>query len=352
MAHKIDETKGKSAFVSYQEPAWHGLGEVMQGAVSVKDALEKGGLDFDVVKLPNIHMLPNEETIISEDSFFTFRTDANKILGSRLGKDYTVLQNIEALDVVDAILQSGTASIATAGAIDEGRRVFITLKINDSITINGNDKIEQYVLIANSHDGSLAVTALPTNVRVVCHNTLSMALGQAKGKNGKGVKIRHTTNADARLKEAATILGLIRNNAEINSQNYQKMADTVISKAMFMQYVSDLFLDEKEVSAMRGGMKADDAISSRKQNIITDVLNFGNNGIGQAMTMKGNDMTMWSAYNAVTGYATGKKYASADARINSLLFGTSAELIDRATTLALAPLRTPDSKVVANLNFN
>ncbi len=192
MAHKIDNSKGFSAFVSFQAPAWHGLGEVFTEQISTLDALKRGGLDYQVLKLPNIHYLPNGEELISEDSFFTVRTDVNKVLGSRLGKDYEVLQNIEALNVVDEILQSGSATIETAGAINEGRKAFICLKVNKDIIVGDSDTVNQYVLIATSHDGSMSITATPTNVRVVCNNTLTAALQGAKG----AIKIRSGTHQE------------------------------------------------------------------------------------------------------------------------------------------------------------
>lgn len=349
MAHKIDNSKGFNAFISFAQPAWHGLGQILTDAISTEDALNKGGLDYPVIKLPNIHLLPDGREIISEDSFFTVRTDVNKVLGSRLGKDYEVLQNIEALNVVDEILQAGTATIETAGAIDEGRRAFICLKVNNNIVIGSNDEVKQYILIANSHDGSLAITAMPTNVRVVCNNTLSAAL------RGKGaIKIRHTGNAKDRLSEAAKILGLIKDNTGINTDVYNKMAQTVISKEMMFDYFGSVFMTDVEIAALQAGKITGDVLSTRKQNIIAEVLNFANVGQGQAMAMKGNEHTLWSAYNAVTGYATRKKYSSADDRANSMLFGSTGELIQKAGILAANPakIQTVKQTKFTGLNLN
>lgn len=239
MAHKIDNSKGFNAFVSFQKPAWHGLGEIFTEKLTTQQALEKGGLDYTVLKLPNVHYLPNGQELISEDSFFTVRTDVNKVLGSRLGKDYAVLQNIEALNVVDEILQSGRATIETAGAIDEGRKAFICLKVDQPIIISPDDVVNQYVIIATSHDGSMSITASPTNVRVVCNNTLTAALKGAVG----AIKIRHTANASGRLHEAAKVLKLIANNTQANEDNYNAMKSAIISKEqMFRSNVSTSFL--------------------------------------------------------------------------------------------------------------
>jgi len=345
MAHLIDNSKGFNAFVSFAAPAWHGLGTVLNNPINTGDALRQGGLDYNVLKLPNIHFLPNGEELISEDSFFTVRTDVNKVLGSRLGKDYLVMQNIAALDFVDEILQSGTATIETAGAIDEGRKVFICLKIKNSITVGSNDVVNQYVLIANSHDGSLALTVMPTNIRVVCNNTLTAAL---KGSQGK-IKIRHTTNAAERLQEAGKVLKLIANNTAANEDNYNAMQLQVISKEEMFNYFGNVFCTPAEIKEMQEGKRAKEVLSSRKQNTLAEVLKFATTGQGQSIAMKGNDFTMWAAYNAVTGYVTRKKYTSANDRANSMLFGTAAETIEAAGTLALAPAKI---QPLSRTNFN
>ena len=333
MAHMIDNSKGYNAFVAYAAPAWHGLGTVLNNPLSTADALNQGGLDYTVLKLPNIHTLPDLTEIISEDSFFTCRTDVNKVLGSRLGKDYSVMQNIEALNIVDEILQSGTATIETAGAIDEGRKVFICLKINQAITVGGNDTVNQYVLIANSHDGSLAITAMETNVRVVCNNTLSAALNGAKDK----IKIRHTTNANYRLNEAAKVLKLITDNTAANEDNYNTMLQTVISKEQMFSYFGNVFCTQEGIKELQRGNKA--ILSTRKVNILDEVRRFAERGQGQSIAMKGNDFTMWAAYNAVTGYVTRKKYSSASDRANSMLFGAAQETIQAAGVLAMEPAK-------------
>lgn len=352
MSHNLDFSKGNAAFVSFAAPAWHGLGTVLNNPLTTIDALNQGGLNYNVIKLPNVHMIPNGDEfteLISEDSFFTLRTDVNKVLGSRLGKDYSVMQNIEALNLVDEILQSGTASIETAGAIDEGKKVFICLKVAKDIIVGSSDTVKQYVLIANSHDGSLAITAMPTNVRVVCNNTLSAALGE---KSKDKIKIRHTTNAAARLSEAMRVIKLMSSNTTENENNYNIMANTVISKEQMFNYFGNVFCTNEEIKELQKGNK--NVISTRKANILNEVLNFANRGIGQSTAMKGSDFTMWSAYNAVTGYVTRKKYNSASDRANSMLFGSSAETIESAGTLALNPAKIQSlSKInFTDLNLN
>lgn len=331
MSHKIDQSKGFSAFVSFAAPAWHNLGTVFQNAITTEDALKQGGLDFPVIKLPNIHLLPDGRELISEDSFFTIRTDVNKILGSRLGKDYEVMQNAEALNIVDEILQKGTATIETAGAIDNGRKVFICLKVAKDIVVGTDDKVNQYVLIATSHDGSLSITAMPTNIRVVCNNTLTAALGKSQDK----IKIRHTSRASDRLADAMRVMKLMSDNTSKNEDYYNTMKSTRITREQMLDYFGNVFCTPVEIKELQSGKQAKEVLSSRKINILSDVLDFAQRGQGQSLTMLGSEFTLWSAYNAVTGYVTRKKYSTADDRANSMLFGSAAETIHEAGVLAM-----------------
>jgi phage/plasmid-like protein (TIGR03299 family) len=243
------------------------------------------------------------------------------------------MQNNEALNVVDEILQAGKAAIETAGAIDEGRKVFVCLKVAEDITVGTSDTVKQFVLIATSHDGSMSITAMPTNIRVVCNNTLTAALRGSQDK----IKIRHTSNAAQRLSEAAKVLKLMSNNTAVNTENYNQMLNTVISKEEMFNYFGNVFCTPDEIKALQTGKRPAEVLSSRKQNMLSEVLNFSQRGTGQDIAKKGTDFTMWGAYNAVTGYVTRKKYPSASDRANSLLFGSAAETIESAGSLALAP---------------
>lgn len=344
----MDNSRGRAAFVAFQQPAWWG-GKVVNHTLSAKEAIEEALLDFQVRKLPNIHRLPNGQEIVSESSFFTYRTDTSKVLGDKLGRIYTVLQNQEAFDIVDEILQSGTASIETAGALNHGATVFICMKINKDIIVNSNDVTKQYFVMVSTHDGSKPLLVFFTNVRVVCQNTLAAALMESKNEQ---VRIRHTTNIQDRLKEAARVMKLIVDNSRINEKNYSIMASTNIRKEQMWDYFGNLFFDTHDIARIQAGEKAKEVISKRTQNVINDVHNFAFHGIGQDMTIGPNgELTMWTAFNAVTGYATGKKYSSLDDRTESLLFGTSAQLIKQAGVLALKPEEIkPLFKSQPNLN--
>lgn len=348
----IDFSKGQAAFISYQSPAWHGWGKVFNKAITIEQALTDSGLAFYVQKSPNIHRIPvigrpDEYTDIqSTTSFFTYRTDTGNVLGARLGPDYTVYQNTAALSIVDELLKTKKVSIETVGALYEGRKIFTCLKLHAPLKVGASDEIDQYVLLANSHDGSMAITAMPTNVRVVCANTLSAALAGAQPSH----KIRHTANAETRVKEAFQIMGLLEGNSKANSAAYNAMKCNVLTKQEFFDYIGNIFMTPEEIAGLQ---KGENILTTRKKNIISDVIEFAETGIGQREAL-GNNLNMWYAYNAVTGYLTGKKYSSLDDRFESMMFGDSSQKIRNAGNLALTPNSIQPLKRSASkgLNYN
>lgn len=347
MAHKIDQSKGQAAFIAYQAPAWHGLGKVFNNEITITEALKESGLDFHVQKSPNRHLLSNGVMEVSDNSFFTERTDTNKILGDKLGSIYTVYQNTDALSVVDELLKTKKVIIETVGAIDEGRKVFTCLKLNTPIVVGVSDEISQYVLLANGHDGSMSITAMPTNIRVVCDNTLSAALAGAKGAH----KIRHTASAPDRVKEAFKIMGLLEDNTKSNTAAYSAMKHNSLTKQEFFDYIGNIFITSEEIGKLQQGDK--DALSTRKKNTLTNVLEYAETGIGQREAL-GNGLNMWYAYNAVTGFLTSQPYKNKDDRFNSLILGDSAKKIANAGELALQPhnIRPLKATAGAGMNFN
>ncbi len=121
-----------------------------------------------------------------------------------------------------------------------------------------------------------------------------------------------------------------------------------------MNYFGNVFCTPAEIKELQSGKRMKEAISSRKQNMIFDVLGFANRGVGQAEALTNGNLNMWHAYNAVTGFVTRKKYGSADDRANSMLFGSAADTIHEAGVLALAPAKIqPLHKTnLSGLNLN
>jgi phage/plasmid-like protein (TIGR03299 family) len=346
MAHEIDTQKGFAGFASLKQPAWHGLGTVVQERMTIADALNYGGLNFEVQKYPNVHRFPDAMEQVSKDSFFTYRTDTNFVLGDKLGKGYTVMQNHVALDLVDELVSKQSMTIETVGSLCNGAKVFVTLRNETPIDLGNNDVTEQYLVLLNGHDGNTAISAYFTNVRVVCQNTLNASLGLSKNRH----TVRHTVTAKDRLTEALIIMGVMQRNTDLDKQAYQQMKAQRFTDKMFSHYLGNVFFTPHEMAELRKGDTS--VISSRKRNVIAEVVNFAHTGIGQDLAGEG---TAFWAYNAITGYFSNQKhYKDTELRMDNLLWGTDAQVMHRAADLALKPEKiiNLDRNLVANLALN
>ena len=214
MAHELETQNGVASFASFREPAWHNLGTVFNEEVNTQKMLELANLNDWNVRLEEL-VIPS--TLTSDKSYqYVVRTNpTNKtqtdVLGV-VGERYVPLQNEDLFAFGDNILDGG-GRWETAGSIRGGRVVFGSLALDREIVLDPSgvaDKIKSYLLINTSHDGSIAIQASVTPVRVVCANTLNLALNRTKKKDGvkQSFKIRHTQTASGKVTAARTALGI------------------------------------------------------------------------------------------------------------------------------------------------
>lgn len=316
MAHNLNETNGKVSFAS-TEKAWHGLGQIVEKAMTTKEAIELGGLGYEVIKNPLLAKVEGVGEIIVPEHFATIRKDTNEVLGV-VGNRYTVVQNADAFVFFDTIVGQGQAIFETAGALGKGERVFVTAKMPNYIRIAGTDDItEVYVVLTNTHDGSGAVICGITPVRIVCQNTLRMAMGSMINK----VSIRHTKSAEKNLAQAHELLG-------ITNQYTVAMNEAV--NALALKKVSD-----KEVRILLEGLfPSTSEQTTRTENIRNEVLNSYYTGIGQEKIVG----SAWGVLNGLTHYTSHiKGYKDADTKFENLILdGGSSKLIDKAVNMLIA----------------
>jgi phage/plasmid-like protein (TIGR03299 family) len=203
-------TSSDSMF-SVRETPWHGLGAVLEcPPATIAEAIHASGLGWRVEREPiavdrgqvatvNDWWEPRCEEIPGH--FATVRRDTRTVLGI-VGERYRIVQNEEAFQFVDQLLGS-ELRFETAGSLRGGRRVWALATLPDHVHVGG-DTVRPYVLLMNSHDGSTAVTAATTPVRVVCQNTLNWALERALQR----FSIRHTEQISRRVHEARRVLEL------------------------------------------------------------------------------------------------------------------------------------------------
>lgn len=182
-----------------RETPWHGLGTRVWDALDSGEALEKAGLDWKVIQKPiytgDSHLVKGYKANV--------RDRDNRVLGVVTDR-YKVVQNEEAFAFTDALLGMGVR-YETAGSLQDGRRTWILAKLPEEYIITG-DQISPYLVFVNSHDGSGAIKAALTPIRVVCQNTLNLALKTAK----RSWSAIHTGNICSKMKEAEESLSLAK----------------------------------------------------------------------------------------------------------------------------------------------
>jgi phage/plasmid-like protein (TIGR03299 family) len=292
MAHDLESANGQTAFASLRQPAWHGLGTVFQDEVDTSEMLSLAHLNDWNVRLEDVE---TPEGFNSDKSYsFVTRTNpfdrnTNDILGV-VGERYVPLQNEDLFSFGDNLLDGG-GRWETAGSIKGGRVVFGSIALDNSITLDPNgiaDKIDNYLLINTSHDGSIAIQASITPVRVVCANTLNLALSSFKGKKDvkQTFKIRHTQTAEGKIAVAREALGLAHKYIDEFSTMANEMIQTEITKAQFDKIVELAY--PAPAKDAKGSQKKYDSKIDLLQSIY--VGDFNN-------TISG---TAWGAFNALT----------------------------------------------------
>jgi len=306
MAHEleIDSVTGKTTFASFREPAWHGLGTVFEEEVNTQKMLELASLDNWNVRLEEIPMpkgFNSDKTnyfVARSNPFDKTQTDVLGVVGER----YRTLQNEDLFAFGDNILDGG-GRWETAGSIKGGRQVFGSIALERETVLDPNgvgDKVKTYLLVNTSHDGSVAIQASITPVRVVCANTLNLAIGGGTGRHRnikQSFKIRHTQTAEGRVIAAREALGLANQYMDEFDVMAKKMIETEITNEQFQKIMLEAYpMPDKDV---KGALSKWQTKTELIEDIYTGEFNHMISG------------TAWGAFNAMTErldwYRAGRK---------------------------------------------
>ena len=297
---------------------WHNLGTELNHPKTAREAIEMAGLNYTVVKKP-LELKPG----LKQDAYATVRTDTNDVLGF-VNKSYKPIQNIDAFTFFDALVAENEAIYETAGVLGKGECIWILAKLPGYINVRGNDIVNKYLLLTNSHDGNSHVRVKLTPIRVVCNNTLTSAL-QGAGE----VQISHTPNAVQDLEQATTLLGLSNYLYEQLSAMFNGMAARKITEEQLREYVQALVPDNEEAEN-----------TARTEKIRNSVLQLHESGQG-AHLARG---TLWGAFNSVAEYTDHMMLGEdSTTRLNSIWFGRGEQLKLKAFHLAQQMLLWPES---------
>lgn len=300
MAHELDTTDGVTSFASANLDAWHNLGVTVDGAMDAETAMRESHLaGWNVRKIPVFAHVDGEITetgvtppmqIEVPGKFATVRT--NPVNGNVeplgvVGPSYTPIQNEENADLLNALVDESGAHFETAGALRGGRETFVTMKLPESMVLDGpggEDRTDLYIAALNSHDGNSAFRIIVTPVRIVCANTQSAALGAAKSS----WSIRHTSGAKSAISEARHSLKLTWKYVAA----FEEAAERMIAESVELDEAKRLI---ESVFAL------EDADSERKQSVIQEHVN-GCVKLMEAPTNEAIAGTRFAVYNSVTEY--------------------------------------------------
>ena len=285
------------------ETPWHKQGKKLDNPPTVAEAIKEAGLDWYVKKMPTyVSNLNNDEEYygriasIPTGHFYTMRIDKQ---GSRrkftplgpVSERYGILQNKEAFEPFNVLLDYGY-TLETAGAIDEGRKVWILAKAHEHSMV-ADDRIDKYVMLFTSHDGSAGSQFRPTGIRAVCQNTIDLAL---KGTE-KFYSLKHTSNITARVKELTENLDIMKGNVRDAIGDMNRMTEYKIGPTEL-----DIYL-ELSVPYLRTRHK--ESIPERNIFVRNNAKPVYEKMVDNFKNGRGNKgKTLWDAYNAITEYYT------------------------------------------------
>jgi phage/plasmid-like protein (TIGR03299 family) len=306
-------------------PPWHGLGTRLDKPATAQQAIAAAGLDWEVATVPRGPKLFRGFMRSAKDHATIRKDPGSSLNGAVLGyvnAEYTPLQNRAAFRFFDPIVGQDAAAYETAGALGRGEKVWMLARLPKETEVAPEDSVRRYLLLSNSHDGSEGVQLRFTPVRVVCGNTLFMAL-----KLSRGLELQHTPDLPAQLKQAAANLHAIENQFTEIETTFKAMARTPVTKRMLSTYFEAVF-----------PARSDDPAADPSRELRESAAGLFLNG-------RGNDLpgvrgTLWGAYNGVTELVDHYLYreGSPEARLRSVCFGEGYEIKVRAYETALCLL--------------
>ena len=228
----------ESMFYTGAEP-WHGLGEKLEEAPTISEAINKSGLDWEV----------GVKDLVTTDGYdvpakATYRKSDNSILGV-VGPRYVPLQNKDAFEWFQPFVDAGECSLHMGGSLSGGQKVWALAQLNrDPSEIVKGDEVQKFILLSNSHDGTTAIRVGYTPIRVVCVNTLAFAHSH---KQSNLLRIRHTKSAQTNLDNVRDIMDNINAQFEATAEQFRFLASRDFNQADVRKYVKVLLNVDKTV---------------------------------------------------------------------------------------------------------
>ncbi|AYX34636.1 phage/plasmid-like TIGR03299 family protein [Burkholderia pseudomallei] len=306
-----------------QEP-WHGLGNKLAPKQPLQTWAKAAGMDWTIEEaevrfvasnksLGSIHAFPEQKVL--------YRSD-NKAPLSVVSARYQVVQPAEILEFYRDLTEHSGFELETAGVLRGGKKLWALARTGQSVALKGNDTVNGYLLLATACDGTLATTAQHTSVRVVCNNTLQIALGDSAG----AVKVGHRSQFDAQTVKRQ--LGICTSSWNAFMVRMKALSERKMSDAAAEKFLRRVLTYPTTNPANRDVL----AVNERAIKAVAELYS----GRGKGADLASASGTAWGLLNAVTEYVDHCRRArSDDHRRDAAWFGSGAALKDRAWEEAL-----------------
>ena len=304
------------------ETPWHKLGVVTPDVLTAQEAITTAGLDWLVDLKPIYFTDQVQEMQNVADKFAVVRQTDDKCYGV-VGNRYTPVQNLDAFNFMDNLVDSGDAKYETAGSLNGGATIFIQMRLDKVLPID--DDVVPYILLTNNHNGSGSLKVIMTPVRVVCSNTLRWALNNAKNS----ISLRHTKSISGKIDEARNILGLTELFYDSFSQQVNQLIQTDLTNDMFDELMNIMFPMPE--------LDADDKTSVRQY---TNTANIRDKIRSNYASEKQNgNKNAWGVLNAYNSYELWQKNQRGAKTTNAKLEKQGTYLINDDSRLTTAVVK-------------
>lgn len=327
MSHEIEFTNGQADIAFVGETPWHKLGQNLLPGADIDTWAKAAGLAHKVHSSP-VHYMDDEGVMqLNGDRNVLYRSDNKKALGV-VGNRYNVVQPSTILDFFKVLAENNHFTLEVAGALNGGKRIWALARVGEGAPVVGHDVVLPYILLATSYDGTMATVAQPTTVRVVCNNTITMALSKDQDKR---ITVPHNQQFDA--KEVRLDLGIALDSFDKFMIDARKLAKRETNDAFAIQFLKMLLPAGVSVKN-EGGSKVVQPIPVEETKLFGDIMALYK---GEAM---GADLreargTAWGLLNAITQHTDHVAGRNADTRMTSAWFGKGNDLKTRAASMLL-----------------
>lgn len=242
MSHELSIVNGKAEAYYADKAAWHGLGNVVEGARTSQEVIELAHLNWQVIQVPAFgEILEGDKTItIPTRHKVNLRADTKTCLGV-VGPTYTVVQNSEAFKFMDDLTYNGHLLYEAAGALKGGKDIWLLARFPNDFYVTDDDVNRDYILLLNSHDGTKALQIIPTSIRVVCQNTVNYSLHVNEVNKDAKYKTRHSTNILSRTKDAMETLGIMSYSRQIMQEIMRDLTKKTVDSNYVEDFINKMF---------------------------------------------------------------------------------------------------------------